>query len=70
LDDAATGNHEECQRVLKTYGAEPSAQATKATNELDASTKRTLENMKVNFDELELIDRIGAGAFGEIYKCR
>jgi hypothetical protein len=70
LDDAASGEHEECQRVLKLYGAELSEQATKASDELDTSTKRTLENMKVNFDELELIDRIGAGAFGEIYKCR
>jgi len=26
--------------------------------------------MRVEFDELEMIDRIGSGAFGEIYKCR
>jgi serine/threonine protein kinase len=26
--------------------------------------------MRVEFEELEMIERIGAGAFGEIYKCR
>ena len=26
--------------------------------------------MEVDFGELEMVDRIGAGAFGEIYKCR
>ena len=69
LDDAKTGGHDECQRVLKEYGAEHGTAST-VTNELDDSSRRFAENMKVNFDELELIDRIGAGAFGEIYKCR
>ena len=69
LDDAKTGGHEEVQRVLKKYGAQHST-TTSIGNELDESTKRSTNNMQVNFDELELIDRIGAGAFGEIYKCR
>ena len=69
LDDAKTGGYEECQRVLKEYGAQHSTH-TSVTNELDLSSKRSVDNMRVNFDELELIDRIGAGAFGEIYKCR
>ena len=69
LDDAKTGMHEECQRVLKEYGAEYSS-APSILLELDESSKRSVDNMRVNFDELELIDRIGAGAFGEIYKCR
>ena len=69
LDDAKTGGHEECQRVLKEYGAEHSTTPS-ILNELDESSKRSVDNMRVNFDELELIDRIGAGAFGEIYKCR
>jgi serine/threonine protein kinase len=38
--------------------------------ELDKSTRRQLDNLKINFEELEMIDRVGAGAFGEIYKCR
>ena len=41
-----------------------------ATSILDGSTQRQLDNLKINFKELEMIDRIGAGAFGEIYKCR
>ncbi len=28
------------------------------------------KNLKVEFSELQMIDKIGAGAFGEIYKCR
>jgi serine/threonine protein kinase len=28
------------------------------------------ENLRVEFSELEMIERIGSGAFGEIYKCR
>jgi len=28
------------------------------------------ENFRVEFSELEMIERIGSGAFGEIYKCR
>ncbi|KAL7462679.1 hypothetical protein ACHAXS_003053 [Conticribra weissflogii] len=28
------------------------------------------ENLQVDFKELEMIERIGSGAFGEIYKCR
>lgn len=41
-------------------------------NSLDSSTlkKFAYDNMHVEFNELEMIDRIGAGAFGEIYKCR
>lgn len=70
LDDAISGQHEECQRVLKQYGAKTSATKAASFSELDESGKRSVENMKVKFDELELIDRIGAGAFGEIYKCR
>lgn len=75
LDDAIAGGHEQCQRVLRQHGAEksPTQKLTNnsaAMDDLDASTKRTVDNMHVNFEELELIDRIGAGAFGEIYKCR
>uniref|UniRef100_A0A7S3L3V8 Protein kinase domain-containing protein n=1 Tax=Amphora coffeiformis TaxID=265554 RepID=A0A7S3L3V8_9STRA len=70
LDDAITGQHEECQRVLIQYGAQQSTNRQASFDELGASGRRSVDNMKVNFDELELIDRIGAGAFGEIYKCR
>lgn len=41
-------------------------------NSLDTSSMKRLadDNMHVEFNELEMIDRIGSGAFGEIYKCR
>jgi hypothetical protein len=70
IDDAISGNHEECQKVLISYGAKISTKKTASFNELDKSGRESVDNMKVDFDELEIIDRIGSGAFGEIYKCR
>lgn len=70
LDDAMSGGHEECARVLESYGAKRSTTKAASFSELDESGKRSVDNMKVDFSEMELIDRIGAGAFGEIYKCR
>ena len=81
LDDAVTSNHDQVAELLKSFGAthghhharEASNLATMLTTpeqNLDASSKRAYDNMHIEFNELEMIDRIGAGAFGEIYKCR
>ena len=40
-----------------------------SSHELDKSVDED-ENLRVDFSELEMIERIGSGAFGEIYKCR
>lgn len=65
LDDAvAPAIVAELQSRGATRGAAP------PEKNLDSSIKRAVDNMKVQFDELEMIDRIGSGAFGEIYKCR
>lgn len=70
MDDAISGSHEECISVLESYGAAPGSIRPAPEVSIDDSDKRVVDNMEVNFDELDLIDRIGSGAFGEIYKCR
>ena len=83
LDDAEAGQHTECVELLQSFGAKHSHHHLKTqssiqalmnignnNNNLDASSKRAMDNMHVEFQELEMIDRIGSGAFGEIYKCR
>ncbi|GKY92892.1 hypothetical protein MPSEU_000258200 [Mayamaea pseudoterrestris] len=79
LDDAIQNRHDECQHVLEKYGAHVGSamsasmiqqQEQSSPDFLDASSRRQQDNMQVQFDELEMIDKIGSGAFGEIYKCR
>jgi hypothetical protein len=75
LDDARDAGKENCCKILISFGAAPSppSRQTSAVGDsqpLDGSTRRQFDNLKINFKELEMIDRIGAGAFGEIYKCR
>jgi hypothetical protein len=72
LDDAIQGKHHECIKILESFGAEVNKESIKilAEKSLDNSSKRQAENLKIDFGELEMIDKIGAGAFGEIYKCR
>ena len=76
LDDALSGKHSDIVKVLKQHGAMPSIQEMQPVTQndpdrgLDRSSQRLSQNMRVDFEELEMIDRIGSGAFGEIYKCR
>jgi serine/threonine protein kinase/ankyrin repeat protein len=71
LDDAHDGGHEECMRILEESGALRGKGAPKDNSRsLDQSGKRLVDNLKVDFSEIEMVDRIGSGAFGEIYKCR
>ena len=76
LDDALMGNYTDIVAELKKYGAKPGLREMASSSILDPdrslnrSGKRQAENMRVEFEELEMIDRIGSGAFGEIYKCR
>lgn len=81
LDDAETGNHKDVIQLLQSFGAARGAVRTAGAAEssmlttadeavLDRSSKRAMDNMRIEFTELEMIDRIGSGAFGEIYKCR
>ena len=72
LDDAMEGHHQKCAALLQQYGAIQGKRPklSHADDMMDSSQKRSINNMKIDFQELQLIDRIGAGAFGEIYKCR
>lgn len=67
LDDAKSGKHAACIKVLEHYGAEKGSHEGEVD---DSSKRREVANLEVDFSEVEMIDRIGAGAFGEIYKCR
>lgn len=67
LDDAKSGKHPICIKVLEHYGAEKGCHEGEVD---DSSKRREVANLEVDFGEVEMIDRIGAGAFGEIYKCR
>lgn len=76
--DAIRRNFTECAAILEKYGARtseesaPMAHRGSVTNGSDGEDDETGidPNLLINFDELEMIDRIGNGAFGEIYKCR
>jgi hypothetical protein len=67
LDDAGRSKKADCIDILKEYGA------TKGTMAKDIGTssgRAAVANLEVDFDDLEMVDRIGKGSFGEIYKCR
>jgi len=86
LDDALQKGNERVADVLRRYGATSAesdddvavlhgSAGTKSARNLSMPTQETLfetedENLQVDFNELEMIERIGSGAFGEIYKCR
>ena len=71
LDDAKQGKHKDVIEYLETHGAKKGNPIKEETDRsLSHSGKRATDNMRVDFEELEMIDRIGSGAFGEIYKCR
>lgn len=71
LDDARTGKHKDIVEFLQKHGGFPGKAVRDDTDRsLSHSGRRATDNMRVDFDELEMIDRIGSGAFGEIYKCR
>ena len=70
MDDATAGSHAECIQILESFGAARGITRPVNAESMDNSERRVVDNMEVNFQELDLIDRIGSGAFGEIYKCR
>ena len=70
-DDAVKAEQKECALILQQFGAKPSPNLKNYVDDIERSqTKREQDNLKVDFDELEMVDRIGSGAFGEIFKCR
>lgn len=70
LDDAERNGHTECINILKEYDAVAgNPHSTHNSMSEDVSIDED-EYMKIDQSELEIIERIGSGAFGEIYKCR
>ncbi|KAL3926187.1 MAG: hypothetical protein SGBAC_013573, partial [Bacillariaceae sp.] len=68
LDDAERSKHHKCANILKQFGA---LIGSRQKGEIGSSSKRReVRNLEVDFDDLEMVDRIGKGSFGEIYKCK
>jgi ankyrin repeat protein len=71
LDDAERNNHKDAMRVLKRFGAVSSSSShhishSSGADDLDYEDS----NLHIDYSSLQIIERIGVGAFGEIYKCR
>lgn len=69
LDDAERNRHDDVAQFLRNLGGK-SGETHEIEDEDKRQTTLVEDNMRVEFEELEMIERIGAGAFGEIYKCR
>jgi hypothetical protein len=53
---------QECIKILREFGGAEGTRVERPNeNVLDESSRRQQDNMRVEFDELEMIDRIGAG---------
>lgn len=70
LDDAKRNRHEDVADYLESLGAESGEPHEADEDDARKILEEEDDNMRIEFDELEMIERIGAGAFGEIYKCR
>lgn len=73
MDDALDSGHHDCVVLLSTYGSTRSRIRTQraAANGGGENPRDLLNtNMEIDYSELEMIKRIGAGSFGAIYKCR
>ena len=75
LDDAKLVNATDVIQLLTENGAKSIAnrgEPRKPSVDLSEHMGHQLEsdNMRIEFSELDIIDRIGGGSFGEILKCR
>ena len=72
LDDAIRMSRVQCIRSLQEAGGVVGESKHMASGKdmKQTSSSREDKNLRVEFSELEVIDKIGAGAFGEIFKCR
>jgi len=70
LDDAKRNRHDDVADYLESLGAESGDPHEEKEEDAQKILDEEDDNMRVEFSELEMIERIGAGAFGEIYKCR
>ena len=68
LDDAVSSKHRKCADILAEHGAEHGAKQLLLGD--SSSRRREVANFETAFEDLEMIERIRKGSFGEIYKCR
>lgn len=70
LDDALQSKSDEVVRLLQELGAGKRQRKQSITDSMSRSRKREMANLAVKFEDLEMVDKLGKGSFGEIYKCR
>jgi len=85
LDDAERNGHTDCANLLKSMGgkngkadgiASPRGKKKKVfEDDLEnsghaLSPDLNVDSMKVAWKDIEVLDKLGAGEFGEIFKCR
>ena len=70
LDDAKSSKQTECVNILKKFGAHGGKEDKAHIVDNSTTLKAEVANLEIDFHDLEMIDRIGKGAFGEIYKCK
>jgi ankyrin repeat protein len=68
LDDAVRGKNKESAQILRDHGAKNGFRKQDLGDSV--SRRREIANLEVNFEDLEMVDKIGKGSFGEIYRCR
>lgn len=66
LDDAVQGMSDECAQILRENGATNGRRKQDLGDSV--SRRRETANLEVKFSDLEMVDKIGKGSFGEIYR--
>lgn len=69
LDDAERNMHTDVVDILKSFGAKSGVMKSHVSYSDDSHGMED-DNLLIDYESLDIIERIGAGAFGEIYKCR
>lgn len=70
LDDAIRMSRVAVIRVLQSHGATTGKGKHFEESSGRGGKQKEDKNLQVEFSELDVIDKIGSGAFGEIFKCK
>ena len=73
LDDAIRNDAKLCVALLEKYNATRSRVSTGLPTSSESETTTGIEgdpDFDIDFSDLDIIEQIGVGAFGEIYKCK
>ena len=81
LDDALRREAVACVKALKKFGGTTGSSSSRnlegvelsvddSGHKLDKSAKYKVDALRVEWTDLDVVDKIGAGEFGEIYKCK